>query len=341
VWIGLPPFYHIMGLQTVMLLAPLYGAKLLMMRKFDMESYLRLVSKYHVTYLNIAPPIALGLTKTPLLDAPWCDFSSVRSAGCGAAPLGPDIIRQFYKRTGKPILMGYGLSETGCFSHRPDPSWETVQQSLGYSGRVMPDVDIQIRDELGNPVPNGKPGEIMMRSNLQMLGYVRNPRANEETFAEDGFIHTGDIGILNEDRFLKIVDRIKDVIKYNGFQVSPVELDAVIGALPSVLDVGTTSVYSEQQASELPIAYVVPRSPDLLVAIKRGDKAHPGLKALAAEVYKTVERQCAHFKWLRGGIVLCDAVTKSPTGKIVRRSLKDIKGIYVPFKKRPDVRARL
>ncbi|KZT53758.1 acetyl-CoA synthetase-like protein [Calocera cornea HHB12733] len=341
VWVGLTPFYHIMGLQTVMMLAPLYGVKIVLMRVFDLETYLRLISKHRVTYLNIAPPLALALAKTPLLDEPWCSISSIRAAGCGAAPLGAEIIREFYKRTNIPILMGYGLSETGCFTHRPDDSWENVEKHLGYSGRIMPDVEIQIRDEAGKQVPNGQPGEIMIRSNLQMMGYVQNPKANEEAFSKDGFVHTGDVGILTDERYIKIVDRIKDVMKYNGYQVSPAEIDAVIGALSSVLDVGTTSVYSDKRASDLPIAYVVPRSPELVAAIRRGDASHPGLTPFAEEVFNTVEEHLAYYKWLRGGIVLCDAIPKSPTGKILRRSLKDIKGIHVPFKNRTERRTRL
>ncbi|KZO92738.1 acetyl-CoA synthetase-like protein [Calocera viscosa TUFC12733] len=340
-WIGLPPFYHIMGLQTIILLAPLYGCKIILMRNFDLETYLRLIVKHRVTYLNLAPPLALVLTKTPLLDEPWCDITSIRSAGCGAAPLGGDIIREFYRRTRIPILMGYGASETGCFTHRPDQTWANVERHLGYSGRIMPDVEIQIRDEAGQSLPSGKPGEIMMRSNLQMLGYVRNPKANAEAFSKDGFVHTGDIGILSNERYIKIVDRIKDVMKYKGFQVSPVELDAVIGALSSVLDVGTTSIYSEKHASELPRAYVVPRSSELVEAVKRGDQNHPGLRAFASQIFKTVEEQCAYYKWLRGGIVLSESIPKSPTGKILRRSLKDIKGVYVPYTSKPEVRARL
>ncbi|EJU00064.1 acetyl-CoA synthetase-like protein [Dacryopinax primogenitus] len=341
IWIALPPFYHIMGLTTVMLQGLRFGTKMVIMRKFDLEAYLRLIVEHHVTYLCVVPPLALALTKTPFLDEPWCDLSSVRSIGCGAAALGEDVIRELRRKTGAAVYMGYGLTETGPCTNFPESSWNAIEQYPGYSGQIFPEVQVQIQDEAGRPLPPGQAGEILLRSNLQMLGYVRNPKANAETFTNDGFVRTGDIGILDDERFIKIIDRIKDVIKYNGFQVSPVELDAVIGALPSVLDVGTTSIYSEQQASELPIAYVVPRSAELLAAVKRDKKNHPGLRAFAEEIYSTVESRCAYYKWLRGGIVLCDSVTKSPTGKIMRRQLKDITGIYIPFKSTGDLKAKL
>ncbi|KZO93173.1 acetyl-CoA synthetase-like protein [Calocera viscosa TUFC12733] len=342
-WVGFAPFFHIFGLMNVLLLAPYLGALVLVMPKFDLPTFLRLVSTHKVTNLHIVPPIAVALAKSPLVDEEWCDLSSARTATCGGAPCGADIIREVQKRTGIVVTMGYGLSETGSVTSTPFATWDKVAPHLGASGQPLPGMEVKVIDDAGRALAPGQVGEILCRAPFTMSGYVNNAEATAGALDAERFVHTGDLGYLDEDNWLFIVDRLKEVIKYKGFQVSPAELDAIIGGLPSVADVGAASIYSDEQATELPLAYVVPRLPALQSLLAQGAPAGSDhrLRALAEEVRKTVEEKCAHYKWLRGGIVFCKAVPRSASGKIVRRNLGEVRGVHVMCYPKEGVRARL
>ncbi|KZT62306.1 acetyl-CoA synthetase-like protein [Calocera cornea HHB12733] len=345
-WVGFAPFFHVFGLMNVLLFAPYIGALVFIQPKFDLRQYLSLITTEKITNLHIVPPIAVALAKSPLVDEHWCDLSSARTATCGGAPCGTEIIRAVHSRTGVVVTMGYGLSETGTVTSTPLASWDSVEPHLGASGQPVPGMEVRIRGEDGRALPPGSVGEILCRAPFTMSGYVHNAEATAGALDSEGFVHTGDLGYLDKDNWLFIVDRLKEVIKYKGFQVSPAELDAIIGGLPSVADVGTASTYSDEQGTELPLAYVVPRSPALQSLLRPPSApataaSDPGLLALADEVRRTVEDKCAHYKWLRGGIVFCEAVPRSASGKIVRRNLGDVTGVHVRCYPKEGVRARL
>ncbi|EJT97531.1 acetyl-CoA synthetase-like protein [Dacryopinax primogenitus] len=343
IWVGFAPFFHIFGLMNVCLFAPYLGAHVLLLPKFDFLTFLRLISTHRVTNLHIVPPIAVALAKSPLINEPWCDLSSAKTATCGGAPCGVEIIEEVRRRTGVVVTMGYGLSETGSVTSTPLAHWDLVEPHLGASGQPVPGMEIKIADESGRALKPGEVGEILCRAPFVMSGYVNNKEATAGALDQDGFVHTGDLGYLDKDNWLFIVDRLKEVIKYKGFQVSPAELDAIIGGLSSIADVGAASIYSDEQGTELPLAYVVPRSPALHSLLRQGaiTADHTELINLANEVRKTVEEKCAHYKWLKGGIVFCEAVPRSASGKIVRRNLGEVKGVHVRCYPKEGVRARL
>ncbi|KAF8587945.1 acetyl-CoA synthetase-like protein [Ramaria rubella] len=332
-WIALPPFYHIMGLYLIALMAPVIGATAILVPKFTLEGYLRLATTHRATHLHFAPPVAVALANSELLDAPWCSLSSVKMMMCGGAPLASEIIREVWRRTGKAIKIGYGLTETGVLTSFRKDEWDDMNAPLGACGKPYDNLELNIIDENGNPVHGDKSGEIVVRTPAQTLGYLKNPQGTAATFCAYGF-RTGDIGYIDGDGNLRVVDRLKELIKYKGFQVSPTELEGVIAMLPDVQDVAVSSLYSTAQGTELPTAYISPRHVNLTTSTSSSVPL-PELVSLADKVKMIVEQNCIQYKWLRGGVVFLPAVPKSPSGKILRRLLKEAKAYHVQCYKSP------
>lgn len=150
-------------------------------------------------------------------------------------------------------------------------------------------------------------------------GYKNNPQANAETFLEGGWLRTGDIGYVDNAGFLYIQDRLKDVIKYNGFQVSPAEIEELLVQHPQVLEVAIIGIYDEALSTDLPRACVALRS-----QTNDQDKAR-----VARELAAMVSKELSHYKQLRGGVIFLDELPKNPTGKVLRRELRDLKSVRV------------
>jgi len=167
----------------------------------------------------------------------------------------------------------------------------------------------------GVDVKPGEPGELWLRGPTVMKGYLNNSTATKESITTDGWYKTGDVCVRDTDGCYTIVDRIKELIKYKGFQVPPAEMEALLLQHPKVVDVAVIGVYSEKDATELPRAYVVPK-----------EKPQPGADsaAFSAEIQDWVRGRVAKHKFLRGGVVIIDQIPKSPAGKILRRQLRDL-----------------
>ncbi|EON67618.1 hypothetical protein W97_06761 [Coniosporium apollinis CBS 100218] len=345
-WLAFVPFFHVFGLTNVLLLAACCGGTALVMPKFEPRTLLGYVQRHRVTFLHMAPPVAVLLAKSPMLDD--FDVSSVRGGVSGGAPLGSEVIETVHKRLGFPVKLGYGMSEAPSLCHQVGDTWEELQPQLGSTGVPLYGVEIKIvpsdSDGAGAVLKRGREGEILVRSPSVMSGYLNNGAATAEAFTQDGWLRTGDVGKIDDSGFLWITDRLKEVIKVKGFQVSPSELEAVLCASPLVADAGVISVFDAAQATELPRAYVVPTDTTLLTQHVLGEtEASPELKRLGGEVRKWVEGRTAHYKWLRGNVVFVLQIPKTPSGKILRRLLKDTKGVDVciyPEKVQP-VRAKL
>ncbi|POY71403.1 hypothetical protein BMF94_5715 [Rhodotorula taiwanensis] len=319
--IGLPPFYHIFGWANVLMLSVAMGATVTTMRKFDPVSYLRMAQEARATHLHFSPPIAVLLAKSPLVDG--FDLSSVRGCTSGGAPLATSVIEQVYKRLGILIKIGYGLSETGGATQQQSMTWHDLQKQLGSCGPAYPATELMIRDvNTGKPVSVGEEGEILIRSTCCTISYLNNPAATQESFTPDGWFCTGDVGKLDGQGNMYITDRLKELIKVKGFQVSPAELEDSLCASPLVQDAGVTSIYHDDHATEYPRAFVVPFDKEIL-------KGGPKAEAFAHDLRKHVEGKHAPYKWIRGNFMIVDAVPKSPAGKILRRLLKDTKGTLV------------
>eukprot|EP00252_Welwitschia_mirabilis_P008408 TRINITY_DN20220_c0_g1_i3.p1 TRINITY_DN20220_c0_g1~~TRINITY_DN20220_c0_g1_i3.p1 ORF type:complete len:466 (+),score=-31.77 TRINITY_DN20220_c0_g1_i3:303-1700(+) len=222
------PLFHIYSLNSVMLCALRVGAAILLMQKFNMGAMLDHIQKYGITVLPLVPPIVLEITKTPSLDA--FDISSVRIIMCGAAPLGKDLEDALRDKFPKAIFgQGYGMTEAGpvlamnlAFAKEPFPV------KSGSCGTVVRNAEIKIIDtETGVSLPHNQCGEICIRGPEIMKGYLNDPEATALTIDKHGWLHTGDVGYIDDDEELFIVDRVKEIIKYKGFQVSRIDFESL------------------------------------------------------------------------------------------------------------------
>lgn len=243
----------------------------------------------------MAPPVAVLLAKGGMLDE--FDLSSVRGGISGGAPLAPEIIELVHRRLGVLIKLGYGMSEAASVCHHVGDTWEDLKPQLGSTGVPLYGVELKIvslDSAPGHVVKQGQEGEIVIRSPSVMSCYLNNQAATDEALSKDGWLRTGDIGKIDEKGFVWITDRLKEVIKVKGFQVSPSELEGVLCASPLVADAGVVSVFDAAQATELPRAYIVPADGNLLAQETEG---MPALQRLAHEVKQWVESNTAHYKW--------------------------------------------
>ena len=297
VLIGVLPFFHIYGMTVIMNLGLHHGTTVVTMPRFDLGQFLDLIEKHGVTRAFVVPPIALALAKHPAVDER--DLSSLNLIMSGAAPLGPELSEQVANRIGCTTLQGYGLTETSPVTHcAPE-----AENKPGSIGPPLPNTECRIVDpESGEDVGEGERGELWMRGPQIMKGYLNNPEATAGTVDDEGWLHTGDIAVCDSDGYFEIVDRLKELIKYKGFQVAPAELEALLITHPEVQDVAVIGV-ADEEAGELPKAFVVPA----------GELDHEALKGWVSE-------RVAPQKRVRI-VEEIDEIPKSPSGKILRRVL--------------------
>lgn len=341
-WLGFVPFFHVYGLLNLFFLAIPTGATVYIMQAFKLDSMLAAIPRRKITYLHMAPPIAVILAKSPAVE-PYArrdaqgrnQFDSVVAGMTGGAPLGHDIVSQVYSRLGFRIRLGYGLTEACSVTLQRGLSEREMQDHGDNTGTPHWGVQLMIAGRDGastKSVALGEPGEVLIRSQGLMMGYLPLGALNSEgkldmtptteALTSDGWFRTGDVGSLDANGALRLSDRIKELIKVRGFQVPPAELEAILCSSNEVGDAGVVAVYDEGEATEWPRAFVVAANARLVEA---------DLRALAGRLRELVERQTARYKWLRGGIVFVDKVPKSPSGKILRRVMRDgvVKGLEV------------
>jgi acyl-CoA synthetase (AMP-forming)/AMP-acid ligase II len=298
--IGCLPFFHIYGMTVIMNMGLRNGATIVTMPRFDLEEFLGLIESHRTTVSFIVPPIALALARHPSVDD--FDLSSLRFLMCGAAPLGPELVEEVEARLGCIVSQGYGMTETSPVTHTIPIDRE--QNRPGTIGPPLRATECRLVDpESGADVAAGERGELWIRGPQVMLGYLNNEEATAATIDADGWLHTGDIAVVDEDDYYSIVDRLKELIKYKGFQVPPAELEALLLAHPEVADVAVVGV-PDEEAGELPKAFVVPAGEGL---------DHEALMAWVAE-------RVAPQKRVRL-VEEIEAIPKSASGKILRREL--------------------
>jgi acyl-CoA synthetase (AMP-forming)/AMP-acid ligase II len=271
------------------------------MPRFELDGYLDLIEEHRATRLFVVPPIALALAKHPAIEGR--DFSSIRAVMCGAAPLGADLERAVAKRLGCLVLQGYGMTETSPLTHQNPLDPNRIRP--GTVGVPAPNTECRLVDpETGKDAEPGQPGEVWFRGPQVMAGYLGNPDATAGTLDEDGWLHSGDIAVVDEDDYFTIVDRLKELIKYKGYQVAPAELEALLISHPEVADAAVIGV-PDEECGELPKAFVVVTgdvSDDEIVEFV-ADKVSPQKRI------RLIER--------------VEEIPKSPSGKILRRVLMD------------------
>lgn len=285
------------------MLTMLFGDLLIILPRFEPITFLRTIEKYRCTNLYVAPPLMVFLAKSPLVDQ--YDISSAKIFLSGAAPLTAELQQAVYERLKGPIIrQGYGMTE-GTFNYTAQSDAFHSQGSngeltMGMEGRV---VHIETGELLG---PNAE-GELHFRGN-EMFGYKGNPKATADMIGSDGWLRTGDIGYYTEKGEWYVVDRLKELIKYKGFQVAPAELEGLLIEMPQISDCGVIGV-PDERAGELPFAFVV-----------RQANAH----VTEAEVEEYVRKRTAASKWLRGGVRFVAEIPKNASGKILRRELRTL-----------------
>ena len=245
------PLFHVNALM-VSLLAPLrVGAQLSIVDGFSASTFFDKVEQLRPTYFSAVPTIYALLLTTGSGRHP--DLSSLRFAVCGAAPSTREMLEAAEKFFGIPILEGYGLTEVTCAS-AVNPI--DGPRKPGTVGPALPGQRIRIVDEHLRDVPTGEAGEVLITGPVVMAGYLNNPTATDETIV-DGWVRTGDVGTLDEDGYLSIVDRIKDMIIRGGENLYPKEIENAIGSLPGVLEVAVVG-RRDDVLGEVPVAFVVP-----------------------------------------------------------------------------------
>jgi len=308
------PFFHIYGM-TVLLNAALHArAQLVIMPSFDLEEFLANIAKYEATFAFIAPPVAVALAKHPMVER--YNLSSLRGIMSGAAPLDEELGNAVKHRLGCQIVQGYGMSELSPVSHVTpfDGGRELVGASapLSSCGWTVPNAVSKIVDsETGieiDPPASGlsDTGELWFKGPNVMAGYLNNEKATKETIDADGFLHTGDVARVDASGCIYIVDRLKELIKYKGYQVPPAELEAVLLTHPQIADAAVIGVTDAQSGEEVPKAFVVKQS---------------GAELTEDEVISYVADHVAPYKKVRQ-VAFIDAIPKSTSGKILRKDLR-------------------
>jgi acyl-CoA synthetase (AMP-forming)/AMP-acid ligase II len=297
--IAVLPFFHIYGLVVLMNL-PLYrGATVVTMPRFDLPEFLRVVQEYRITRAWVVPPIVLALAKQPLVDE--FDLSSLNFMLSGAAPLSGELEMACGKRLGCRMLQGYGLTETSPTTHSvPD---DLAGQMPGSIGPPVPNTECRIVDvATGEDGPAGELGELLIRGPQVMKGYLNNPQATSLTIDANGWLHTGDIARVEPDGSTRIVDPIKELIKYKGNQIAPAELEALLLTHPAIIDAAVIGL-RDDEAGEVPKAFVVASEPITPEAVTQ-----------------FVAEHVAPYKKVRA-VEIIDEIPKAPSGKILRRVL--------------------
>ncbi|SDF33709.1 long-chain acyl-CoA synthetase [Blastococcus fimeti] len=304
--INLTPWFHAMGAVGYLNGMVLSGTTVVIHPRFDPVAYVEDMARYDVTSIGGAPPIFVALLQVPAFVGG--DWGGVRGVSSGAAPLPVSLIERLKQvLPNATIGEGYGLTEVTMMA-TGNPGFRSGTRKPGTVGVPVFDTEISIRSlDGGAPVPQGERGEVCIRGPQVMRGYAHRPEATAESIDADGWFHTGDVGILDEDGYLSIVDRTKDMLLYKGYNVFPRELEEILFAVPGIAGAAVVG-RPDEEAGELPVAYVV----------RKGDAA--GAALTLESVLAAVNDKVTHYKRLRD-VVFIDAIPVSAAGKVLKREL--------------------
>ncbi|MFF8832434.1 4-coumarate--CoA ligase family protein [Streptomyces sp. NPDC015131] len=300
------PFFHIYGL-TALMNAPLrMGATVVVLPRFDLDQFLGAIEKHRVNALYVAPPIVLALAKHPAVERH--DLSSLEYVVSAAAPLDAGLAEACSARLGlPPVRQAYGMTELSPGTHVVP--LDAAGPPPGTVGRLLPNTEMRILslDDPERDAAPGEEGEIAIRGPQVMKGYLGRPDATAAMIDADGWVHTGDVGRVDADGWLFVVDRVKELIKYKGFQVAPAELEALLLTHEGIADAAVIGV-PDEDGNEIPKAYVVrqPHATDLT----EGD------------IIAFVAGKVAPYKKIRR-VEFTDGVPRAASGKILRRELRE------------------
>jgi acyl-CoA synthetase (AMP-forming)/AMP-acid ligase II len=298
VWIAALPLFHIYGLQITLNLPLLAGATVVILPRFELGAFLRAIQDHGITTAAVVPPMILGLANADAVDD--YDLSTLRLILSAAAPLGADLARACARRLGCRVKQAYGMTEVSGGTHIAPDTGPDRPDSVG---PALPGVECRIVDpRTGADLRPGEPGELLVRTPGAMRGYLGDPGASAATIDPGGWVHTGDIVTADSGGWFYVTDRVKELIKYKGYQVAPAELEAVLLTHPAVADAAVVR-RPDELAGEIPKAFVVLRAP-----------------ASAQELMAWVAGRVAGYKRVRQ-VEFIDSIPKSPAGKVLRRLL--------------------
>ncbi|KAL7727783.1 hypothetical protein ACLKA6_019726 [Drosophila palustris] len=296
------PWFHAFGCLTLITTATM-GTCLVYLPKFEENLFLGAIEKYRVMVAFMVPPLMVFLAKHPIVDK--YDLSSLMVLLCGAAPLSRETEDQIKERIGVPFIrQGYGLSESTLSvlvqnDEFCKPGSVGVLKVGIYAKVIDPDT--------GKLLGANERGELCFKGDGIMKGYIGDVQSTQSAI-KDGWLHTGDIGYYDDEFEFFIVDRIKELIKYKGFQVPPAEIEALLLTNDKIKDAAVIGK-PDEEAGELPMAFVVKQA---------------NVQLTESEVIQFVQERASPAKRLRGGVIFIDEIPKNPSGKILRRVLRDM-----------------
>lgn len=299
--INLTPWFHAMGTVAGLNGLLLTGYSMLLHDRLDPARYLADAERLRVTSMGGAPALFAALLSCP--DVATRDLTSVHAISSGAAPMPVEMINRLRRLAPDAIVgEGYGLTEV-TMGATSGPAHRSGIRKVGTVGVPIFDTTVRILDPEGKPVATGERGEVCIQGPQVMAGYHNRPDATAEVLV-DGWLHTGDIGTLDEDGYVSIVDRMKDMLIYKGYNVYPRELEELLAAQPGILAAAVVGK-PDDSVGELPVAFVVPSSPD----------------TTPEKVMAAINEQVVPYKRLRD-VLIVDQIPVSAAGKILKRELR-------------------
>ncbi|KAL3454561.1 hypothetical protein BJX65DRAFT_315727 [Aspergillus insuetus] len=311
------PTYHIYGLICLVHLPVWLGTTTIFMEKFDLQTFCGLIREHAITHVYVAPPVVLHLAKNRTINQ--SDLASLRMITSGGAPLGAALIHETYNRWKIPVRQAYGLSETTSVSHIQ--RWTTWENAIGSNGPAVPGIESKIALADTSPAPPNAEGELWIRGPTVFNGYMNDTASTTACLTPDGWFKTGDIGFEDELGNLHVTDRAKDMIKFKGFQIAPTELEDILLDHDAVSDAAVIGVWNEEMQTEVPLAYLV-RKKTKMGHSDADSYAGDGI-AVALSIMDHLKAKVVHYKHLRGGVIWIEQIPKSPSGKILKRTLRD------------------
>jgi 4-coumarate--CoA ligase len=306
------PFVHIANTTIPLFLGPWTGMRHLIMQKYEMHACLKLVDRERATSMQITPSLVVALAEDEDLAGKY-DLISVKNMTVGGLPVTKALYERFLAR-GKgrwSTVQLYGMTEAA-----PYVAWQKVGEDIPYGaiGKLLPGMQARLCDDEGRDVDVGEKGELWIRGPNIARGYVDNPQATTKAFRDEDWYNTGDLCTIDSEGYLRVVGRTKELIKYNGFQVSPVDLEEYLNGHPAIAEASVAGTKSKKLMTELPTAYVVLKDNVRM-------KSTEGKTEVLKEIQRFVDARVSAYKKLRGGVWEVHSLPKNATGKVIRAQL--------------------
>lgn len=306
VFLAVLPFFHIYGMLVILAMGLRFGTKTVTVPKFDPPQFLKLLKEQGVTLAHVAPPLVSFLAKHPSVNE-VLPLPKLKELFCGAAPLGFELALSVKNRLSIPcVRQGYGMTEMSPASHGSPFGCE----KFGSCGRLLPNMECKIVDLSTGKLKGAgsdQVGEFWLKGPNVMKGYLNNSQATEDTVDKQGFLHTGDVGYVDEEGFFFIIDRVKELIKVKAFQVAPAELEAVLTKHQDIQDAAVIGIAAAREGDgQVPKAFIVKKE---------------GAKLTEQQVKDFVAETVAPYKHL-AAVTFVNTIPKSAAGKILRKDLR-------------------